>query len=58
MVTAKRIEICLNDRQMKFLQAMADRDCVSIQQELRMFFWTEFDHCMELYEDELIGGEE
>lgn len=58
MVKTKRIETCFNDRQMKFLQAMAKRDDVSVKEELLMIFWTEFDHCMELYEDELLGGED
>ena len=52
MVT-KRIEVVLTDEDMEFVKWMAERDGVTIAQELKQFFYVEFEQCKTLYLDEM-----
>lgn len=54
----KRIEVILTDNDMEFVKWMAKRDGVTIQQELKQYFYTEFEQCKTLYMDEMISEKE
>lgn len=54
----KRIEVVLDAEEMEFVKWMAKRDNVTIQQELWMFFNTEFEQCKNLYMDEMKAEKE
>ncbi|MBQ0074475.1 MAG: hypothetical protein KBT34_09800 [Prevotella sp.] len=55
-VYRKRIEICLNEREYKFLEWLADRDDETFQQELQQLFYLQLREEMDLYEDEMKEG--
>ena len=52
----KRINIWLDEEEMKFIKWMAKRDSVTVMREMQMMFQTELDQCRELYEDEMKMG--
>ena len=52
MVTTKRIEVKLTDKEMQLVKWLADRDDYSVSEELRTLFYLQLREEMELYEDE------
>ena len=53
MLHRKRLEVILDDEEMAFVKWMAKRDNVSVQTELKQFFYVEFEECKRLYIDEM-----
>lgn len=53
-----RVNVVLSDDDEKFVKWLAKRDNVSFQEELRMFFYTELNECIDLYESRMKGGQE
>ena len=52
------IKITFTDEEEKFLKWLAKRDRVSVMDELKMIFLTEFRACEDLYMDEMKGEQE
>lgn len=52
------VRVTLSDDDEKFVKWLAKRDNVSFQEELRMFFYTELNECIDLYEPEMKGEQE
>ena len=52
------IKITFTDEEEKFLKWLAKRDRVSLMDELKMIFLTEFRTCEDLYMDEMKGEQE
>lgn len=48
----KKISVALTEEEMSFLEAMAKRDGVTLQKELRMIFYTELSALKDLYLEE------
>lgn len=52
----KRIDVFLNDEEMVFIEWLAKRDNVTVQEELRQCFYTELMQLMDLYNEERLQG--
>ena len=52
------IKITFTDEEEAFLKWLAKRDRVSVMDELKMIFLTEFRACEDLYMDEMKGEQE
>ena len=49
----KRINVWLDEEEIKFIEWFAKRDNVSFMREMQQMFQTELDQCRRLYEDEM-----
>ena len=49
----RRISIWLDEEDNRFIKWMAKRDNVTYMEELRIIFYTEFEHCKSIYGKEM-----
>ena len=57
MAKNRNIKVVLNDDDEKFLKALAERDGIDLQREMRQLFYLQLREEMELYEEELRGNQ-